>query len=980
MTGVKFAYQPVLAVLLVCHFSTCLAAETPDPTDPNKYLNAVRTFADNVLKYGRDTYGPKHTPLFVDGLNVNTHEPVKWIDPDGYKWILCNLASQQNLFRTLDGLTKITGDPIYKQAAMDAINFAFENLRSPNGLLHWGGHQAYDVGADRPRRRNIHEFKCFYPYYDLMWEVDPKATKQFIEAFWSGHVLDWSDLSSNRHASDMTGPLNKPWDYQYKREPVFVRTTGTCDILCGSDLYYAAAWLTKSTGDEEPLLWSKRLAYRFVQTRNPKTGLGTIQFSVQQRAGEVRLGDEVINDKLGPSLEIFPHQWRSNREHREIGHGYDMPTPGAAAIDIIHSPWICQLMLGDLLGEEGKEFTQWAVAELTARGKVAYRKSDNVFVPVLRDGTSLEGYVCKENGPLGRKGTALEPLTAGTVAFWAYSFAYCLTSDEFMWEMARNIAMGNNYGDLGANGADESRLNLQTDTSDPYVIVVFLELYKKTGRRPFLEMAKRIGDNVLSGRFYRGFFVAGHKHVYTKFDAIDSLALLHLHSALIGDTKNRLPKVWPARSFLELPYRKKDNAIDNQIIYTLTDSFDVPLSLQEAAAMGNLDLVKSFLEEGANVDSLEGTYAWTALHLAAMNGHADVVRLLLTKGADVTALGGWRAETALHSAVRSRSVGKEIIEVLLDKGVDINARDFEGQSPLDIAINQNRKEIIDLLIEKGAVSLHTAARYGLLEKLKELIGKGTDVNVKDNAGQTPLDIAMQEYRQEITRLLAAKGAEVSVHVAAFTGDIDKVKAFMGDGGSVDTADASGQTLLHWAAAGNHKDIAELLVSHGANVNVVAGKWKTPLGTAARTGSIDVAEYLIAHGANVNAGEGYWTPLQEAAYYSKEMVELLLAKGANINTGKWTALHSVLDAERFDILELLLAKGADVNIRDDKGRTPLHIAAWYAAEKNPKVVELILSKGADVNAKDGDGRTPLYYAKEQGHTEIVELLRKHGAKE
>jgi hypothetical protein len=32
-----------------------------------------------VLKYGRDTYGPKHTPLFVDGLNIHTHHPVKWI-------------------------------------------------------------------------------------------------------------------------------------------------------------------------------------------------------------------------------------------------------------------------------------------------------------------------------------------------------------------------------------------------------------------------------------------------------------------------------------------------------------------------------------------------------------------------------------------------------------------------------------------------------------------------------------------------------------------------------------------------------------------------------------------------------------------------------------------------------------------------------------------------------------------------------------
>jgi len=49
--------------------------------ESSKYLDAVRQFADNVLKYGRDTYGPKHTPLFVDGLNIHTHEPVKWITP-----------------------------------------------------------------------------------------------------------------------------------------------------------------------------------------------------------------------------------------------------------------------------------------------------------------------------------------------------------------------------------------------------------------------------------------------------------------------------------------------------------------------------------------------------------------------------------------------------------------------------------------------------------------------------------------------------------------------------------------------------------------------------------------------------------------------------------------------------------------------------------------------------------------------------------
>ena len=45
-----------------------------------------------------------------------------------------------------------------------------------------------------------------------------------------------------------------------------------------------------------------------------------------------------------------------------------------------------------------------------------------------------------------------------------------------------------------------------------------------------------------------------------------------------------------------------------------------------------------------------------------------------------------------------------------------------------------------------------------------------------------------------------------------------------------------------------------------------------------------------------------------------------------------------------------------------------------------MVELLIAKGADVNARDGDGRTPLSYAQDKGHTKIVELLRKHGAKE
>jgi hypothetical protein len=67
-------------------------------------------------------------------------------------------------------------------------------------------------------------------------------------------------------------------------------------------------------------------------------------------------------------------------------------------------------LLGETLGEQGREFTRQAVETLTAWGKSAYRVKDNVFVSMLTDGTNMEGYVCKKDGYFGPKGRIL---TAG---------------------------------------------------------------------------------------------------------------------------------------------------------------------------------------------------------------------------------------------------------------------------------------------------------------------------------------------------------------------------------------------------------------------------------------------------------------------------------------------------------------------------------------------------------------------------------------
>ncbi len=310
-------------------------------------------------------------------------------------------------------------------------------------------------------------------------------------------------------------------------------------------------------------------------------------------------------------------------------------------------------------------------------------------------------------------------------------------------------------------------------------------------------------------------------------------------------------------------------------------------------------------------------------------------------------------KSTIHQAADAGDLAK--VKAFIQEGIDVNTK-VHGSTPLHCAVRYGHKEVAELLIAKGAdvnakdtrgrTPMHCAARYGHKEVAELLIAKGADINAKDTRGRTPIALAINQGRKEIAKLLLSKSGDFSLHTAAYLGDLQRVEKFIDGGANVDAKDQKGQTALHYAA---------------------------------KAGQIAVAKLLIANGADVNAGDD-WTPLQEAAYHSKEIVELLLAKGADINTGKWPALHIALDGGRFDIVDLLLAKGADVNIRDDKGNTPLHIAASYAASRYPKIVELLISNGADIKAKDNNGKTALSYAIEYYHTEIAELLRKHGAKE
>jgi len=85
---------------------------------------------------------------------------------------------------------------------------------------------------------------------------------------------------------------------------------------------------------------------------------------------------------------------------------------------------------------------------------------------------------------------------------------------------------------------------------------------------------------------------------------------------------------------------------------------------------------------------------------AAMEGNIEVVKQHLAAGTDVDERGGIANTTPLLEAARGGG-HKEIVELLIANGADVNVRGFLGMTPLNMADDEGEKEIADLLRKHG---------------------------------------------------------------------------------------------------------------------------------------------------------------------------------------------------------------------------------------------------------------------------------------
>jgi len=280
----------------------------------------------------------------------------------------------------------------------------------------------------------------------------------------------------------------------------------------------------------------------------------------------------------------------------------------------------------------------------------------------------------------------------------------------------------------------------------------------------------------------------------------------------------------------------------------------------EAIQRGDIEQVEKLLK-GTNLnDKTIKANTMSTLHtplqLASQYGQLKLVNYLLDKKVNLeikTDAWGWGAaassngETALHFA--SKNGHLEVVKLLVEKGANLNARTNYGSSPLQLAANENQKNIVTFLLEKGATpeGLSESTKNGNLEMVKILLDSGINVNSRVERQRTPLIVAAINNQVEVAKLLLERGA-----------DINQV-----DG-------ENEESVLHWAAFKASSDVAKLLVDFGAGINRVDPYNRTPLLSAINNITVfhvDIekvfvfVKLLIERGADINIADRWnETPL------------------------------------------------------------------------------------------------------------------------
>ncbi len=494
-------------------------------------------------------------------------------------------------------------------------------------------------------------------------------------------------------------------------------------------------------------------------------------------------------------------------------------------------------------------------------------------------------------------------------------------------------------------------------------------------------------------------------------------------------------------------------------------------ALHYAARDNYISILRYCLEKKANVNA-RNRNLWTPLHLAAHNGNNNAVRLLLYFGAldtfknsnGKTAMqlaldknltetvdllqnkimnpvdlffGGLESyiidsvkksgdlssvnqfgQNMLHAALIRGSL--DFAEWLVLKGIDINAMDKSGLTPLIISASLNQGEFCELLIKKGALVTAfdttgmTALHYAIIHQdtflIRLLIEKHADVNKRQMNEGTPLETACwHQGNLDIVKTLVLNGALINpsdfndwspLQLCIRQKHFSAARWLLEQGANVKYKNSNGVNILHdiigkelqillmeclnrganpnettidslitplhLATMNNSIYFVKLLYWNGADTNLKMIDGKRPIDIAEAKGNLDIARFLK---------HPTYDLFELLAYNQDQVLQRMIDQKTNNfnikNSEGLPFLHALIQSNNRELIDKAMVNGADQNITDTFGQTPLLYALYIG---NTFLAKRFIEKGADLNLASNVGETPYSLALRRNYTEVLKILK------
>ncbi len=391
-----------------------------------------------------------------------------------------------------------------------------------------------------------------------------------------------------------------------------------------------------------------------------------------------------------------------------------------------------------------------------------------------------------------------------------------------------------------------------------------------------------------------------------------------------------------------------------------------------AIQMGDTNAAAALLESNTNLAFATENLSKAPLLEAAAAGNVALVKRMLQLGADINVTGDTRMSggsqmTALHEAIKYNQPA--VCQSLLESGANPNVTAFGFVTPLDLAFSENREEMAGWLLDYGAepfeekpftnektTPFELAITRSSGRLTARMLGQEPQHQLGTKSLQKPSQIKnSRRVIRTAPEILSAHGGDL-LAAAAARGELEAVQALIKAGVMVTNASPDNPPIL--------QSFALSAADATSRRTSVIEQWRRAQDAAKRDyGARADSKYV----ASLHAQESALAEKAEALAPERwqKILELLIEHGADYDAFAATALGDTNRMTRLVSASQQVAQG-----RDHSGQTPLF---WAVNADSSPLVSFWIQAGAPLAATNCAGQTALHVAAVSGKTELVKTL-------